>query len=104
MSHLIERMADMAGRTSALKQERMHLRLNKAVKKKIERAAAYAGKTASEFVLDSAVEAAERMLSRSEVITLSEADWNAFRDAILNPPPPTPALIEAAKRYRARVR
>jgi hypothetical protein len=36
-------------------------------------------------------------------IALSARDWDAFYDALLNPPEPNEKLIEAARRYRERV-
>jgi len=94
----------MASRTSALKHERMHLRLDRVAKRKIERAAAYAGKTTSDFVLSSVVDAADRILAQHETVTLSERDWDAFRDALMDPPPLTPAMRKAIKRYQSRSR
>lgn len=94
----------MATKTSALKQERMHLRLDRVAKRKIERAAAYAGKSTSDFVLSSVVDAADRVLAQNEAITLSEQDWNAFYESLMNPPPLTPTMRRAIKRYQARSR
>ena len=36
------------------------------------------------------------------VLYLSEKDWDAFMENINNPPPPSPHLIEAFKRYKER--
>ncbi len=68
-----------------LKKDRVHLRLDAASKRKLERAAAYEETTVSRFVLANAVAAAER-----------------FQDARLDPPEPNAMLREAARRYRAR--
>jgi uncharacterized protein (DUF1778 family) len=86
---------------AALKRERMHLRLDAPTKRKLERAAAYAQKTTTDFVLARALEAAERVIQDHERnVVLSEAAWEAFFDALLNPPKPNPALRTAFRRHR----
>ncbi len=91
-------MAAIAG----LKKDRMHLRLDATSKHKLERAAAYEETTVSRFVLANAVAAAERVIDSHERIVLSAPDWEAFHDALLNPPEPNAALRKAARRYRER--
>jgi uncharacterized protein (DUF1778 family) len=88
---------------SAVKRDRMHLRLDAKTKRKLERAAAYQKTTVSDFVLANAVAAAERVIDSHEKITLSAADWEIFYDALINPPEPNEKLKEAARRYRERV-
>lgn len=80
----------------------MHLRLDVRTKQKLERAAAYADTTVSDFVLANAVAAAERVIEAHEKITLSDVDWDAFYDALISPPEPTEKLKAAARRYRER--
>ena len=82
------------------KRERIHLRLDARSKRKLERAAAYEETSLSQFVLSNALQAAERVIKAREWITLSAADWDAFHDALLNPPEPNAALRQAARRYR----
>jgi uncharacterized protein (DUF1778 family) len=84
------------------KQDRMHLRLDAKTKRTLERAAAYAETTLSDFVLGNAVKAAERMIRSRERVTLSPVDWDVFHEALLNPPEPNAALRTAARRYRER--
>ena len=86
-----------------LKRDRMHLRLDAKTKRKLERAAAYEETSVSEFVLTNALAAAERVIDAHEKVTLSARDWDLFYDALTNPPEPSPALREAARRYRERV-
>ena len=45
-----------------VKQERMHIRLDTLSKQKLERAAAYAHKSLSEFVLGQALHAADEVI------------------------------------------
>lgn len=82
------------------KRESIHLRLDARSKRKLERAAAYEETSISQFVLSNALQAAERVIKARERITLSAADWDAFHDALLNPPEPNAALRQAARRYR----
>ncbi len=86
-----------------LKHQRMHLRLDIQSKYKLERAAAYEETTISRFVLSNAVAAAERVIEARERIVLSATDWDAFHEALLNPPTPNAALRRAAHRYRERM-
>ena len=86
-----------------MKRERMHLRLDAKSKRKLERAAAYEETSVSHFVLVNAVAAAERVIEAQERIILSATDWDAFHDALHNPPEPNAALRKAARRFRARV-
>jgi uncharacterized protein (DUF1778 family) len=89
--------------TQALKRDRMHLRIDAKTKQKLERAAAYADTTISDFVLANAVAAANRVIESREKITLPERDWAAFYAALLDPPAPNKKLRDAARRYRERV-
>ena len=89
--------------TANLKQARVHLRLDFKTKRKLERAAAYAETTMSAFVLANAVAAADRVIESHEQVTLAAPDWDAFHDALLDPPEPNAALRNAAKRYRGRI-
>ena len=82
-----------------LKHERMHLRLDAASKRKLERAAAYAHKSLSEFVLSKALAAAEEILEKHEQYVLVDADWEAFYQALKNPPNPNEALREGLRWY-----
>jgi len=81
----------------------MHLRLDATTKRKLERAAAYQATSVSDFVLANAVAAAERVIESYEKFTLSARDWDAFYDALINPPEPNEKLKKAARRYRERV-
>ena len=89
--------------TVRTKHERLHLRLDARSKRKLERAAAYEETTVSRFVLNNAVAAAERVIEARERMVLPATDWDAFHDALLDPPAPNPALRRAAKRYRGRI-
>lgn len=90
--------------TETAKQERMHIRLDALSKLKLERAAAYAHKSLSEFVLGQALHAADEVIYKHETLTLNEADWEAFLDALENPPKPSAKLKRAFAEHKMRVR
>ncbi len=85
---------------TTVKDGRMHLRLDSESKQKLERAAAYAHKSISEFVLGNAIEAAEKVIEEQEHITLSAPDWDLFFNALVDPPEPTDKLRAAFHDFR----
>jgi len=62
----------------------------------VKRASELQGRSVSDFVVD----AAQRAIEQSQIIRLSIEDQRAFADAILNPPPLTPAMERAIERHR----
>jgi uncharacterized protein (DUF1778 family) len=89
--------------TETAKQERMHIRLDTPSKQKLERAAAYAHKSLSEFVLGQALHAADEVIQEHETVVLDEADWSVFLDALDNPPKPNAKLRNAFASHKKRV-
>jgi uncharacterized protein (DUF1778 family) len=90
--------------TETAKQERMHIRLDTLSKQKLERAAAYAHKSLSEFVVGQALNAADEVIQENETIMLEDADWNVFLEALDNPPKPNAKLRQAFAEHKKRVR
>ncbi|MES2942182.1 MAG: DUF1778 domain-containing protein [Pseudomonadota bacterium] len=80
--------------TSSAESARINLRTSPEAKALIERAAAIMGSTVSSFMLQNAYEAASRVVTQQEMITLSDRDRDAFLRALDTPPEPTPALVE----------
>lgn len=70
-------------------------------KRLFERAAAIEGRSLTDFLLESARDAAKRAISRQETWHLTPEDQRVFVEALLNPPKPTKALREAVARYKA---
>ena len=89
--------------TETIKHQRMHIRLDTLSKQKLERAAAYAHKSLSEFVLGQALHAADEVIHEHETLTLNGADWEVFLDALDNPPRPNARLKRAFAEHRKRV-
>ncbi|MDP2811556.1 MAG: DUF1778 domain-containing protein [Rhodocyclaceae bacterium] len=71
---------------------RINLRTSHEAKALIERAAALMGTTMSGFMLQNAYEAAQRLITQHETITLSDRDRDTFLAALENSPEPTEAL------------
>lgn len=81
------------------KKERVQIRTDSYTKDKLQLAAAYTHKTVSEFVLSTSIAAADRVLAEHKTITLSAVDWDAFYDALLDPPGPNSKLRAAFRHY-----
>ncbi len=88
----------------SIKQQRMHIRLDSPSKQKLERAAAYVHKSLSEFVLGQALHAADEVIHEHEALTLNQADWDVFLDALENPPKPSAKLKHAFAEHKKRVK
>ncbi|MFZ4626457.1 MAG: DUF1778 domain-containing protein [Rhodoferax sp.] len=79
---------------------RINLRTSPEAKVLIERAAAIMGSTVSSFMLQTAHDAASRILTQRDILTLSDRDRDAFLDALDNPAEPTQALIDLMRLNR----
>lgn len=85
--------------------ERFSFRLEPEKKSIIERAAAARGLSLTDFAVQTLVREAQDVLQNEQVLTLSDADRDAFLKALDNPAPPTAKALRAAGRYKAaRVR
>ena len=66
--------------------EKLGLRLSRAAKKTLQAAATAERKSVSEFVLDTALNAAEERLPDRRTFTLDAKGWDAFTAALDVPP------------------
>jgi uncharacterized protein (DUF1778 family) len=80
---------------------RLEARISPDLKRRLEYAASLRGSTLTEFVVQSAQDAATRTIRENEVLVLSEDASMAFAEFLLNPPGPNLKAMEAAKRYKA---
>ena len=78
--------------TAEARTERVDLRMAPAMKRTLQMAAAVAGKTVSEFLLDSSLTAAYETLADRRVFHLDDAQWDAFENALSAPPADNPGL------------
>jgi len=74
------------------KSERVDLRMTPTAKRTLQRAAAVANKSVSEFLLDSSLSAAFETLADRRVFQLDEAQWAAFMAELDLPPRDNPRL------------
>lgn len=82
------------------KDDRLQIRVTVEAKTVLRRAANYRHATVSQFVLTTALAAAEKVIRENEAVTLSAADWKVFYDALSNPPAPNAALRKAFAKYQ----
>ena len=87
----------------AIKQERIHIRLDADTKTRLEKAARFVHKSLSEFVLSHALDSANTVIEEHEKINLTQKDWHIFLDALDNPPAPNNKLKEAFKLHKEHV-
>ncbi|MGA3024369.1 MAG: DUF1778 domain-containing protein [Bryobacteraceae bacterium] len=83
-----------------VKPARLEARITDDQKALFQHAADLTGRSLTDFVLSSAQEVAARTIREREVLTLSGLDRQAFLDALLNPPPPSRRLRQAASRFK----
>ena len=67
---------------STTRSEKLDLRLTPAAKQMLQRAAAAAQRSVSEFVLESALARADEALSERQRFGLDETQWQAFLTAL----------------------
>lgn len=93
----------MATANSPSKNARLEARITAAQKELIERAAAYEGRSVSDFVVATVQQAAKNVIQEHEVLRMNESQSRALVEALLNPPEPNEALHQAADEYRRDV-
>jgi uncharacterized protein (DUF1778 family) len=89
---------------TAQRQERISLRVSPRSKAALERAAAYADKTLTDFVIEVALQKADSVVREHEVIALSPAGWEEFQRMLLHPPKPNRRLKKAFAEHARIVR
>lgn len=85
---------------SALKKQRIDLRLTEDDKHMIEEAAAMTNQSISQFMVSTASERAAEVIDQHRRLLLNEESWNLVIDAITNPPTPSDRLKRAVNRLR----
>lgn len=90
--------------TATIKENRLHIRCDKQARQLLDKAAAYAHVSLSEFVLSHALASAEQVVQAHEAITLQPADFQAFLAALDEPAESNAALRRAFHRHSEQVR
>ncbi|MDR1710077.1 MAG: DUF1778 domain-containing protein [Candidatus Accumulibacter sp.] len=85
--------------TATLERGRITARVPLAVQKTLETAASLTGATLNQFVVQTALREAERIIEQERVIRLSRRDTEAFLAALDRPPPPNAALKAVLEDY-----
>lgn len=83
--------------------ERLEARISSDKKSLLKNAADLSGRTLTEFVINSACEAAVRIIQEYQQLHLSVKDRAVFVQALLNAPNPSDRLLQAAKKYKKDV-
>jgi uncharacterized protein (DUF1778 family) len=81
-------------------RERIDIRLRPQQKASIEKAAYIKGLTVTDFIVQHALEIAQRTIREYETWTLELPDAELFAEALMSPPSLGPRLTEAARRYK----
>ena len=74
------------------KSANIHIRIAPEKREMIDRAAHALGKTRSEFILDAVTRAAENTLLDQRMFSVDDTQWQAFLDALDEPPAKNDAL------------
>jgi uncharacterized protein (DUF1778 family) len=82
---------------AAVENNRYAMRIASDEKSRLMRAAALQKTDLKNFILRSALDAADEVIERAEIVKLSERDARLLLDLLDNPPPPNSRLIAAAK-------
>src|SRR5262245_65525375 len=90
-------IAAMSNRTTTA---RLEARLPAEVHALLKRAAEIEGRSLTDFVVAAASAAARKTIEETGMIRLSVEDQQRFAEALINPPPLTPALKRAFERHR----
>lgn len=85
------------------KDTRLHIRCDQETRRLLDKAAAYAHMSVSEFVLRHALKRAQSIVQAHEAITLSQNDFAAFLDALDTPATAKAALQRAFARHAKHV-
>jgi uncharacterized protein (DUF1778 family) len=92
-----------APKKTAQKIERLEARVSSDMKALCQKAATIQGRSLTDFVVNSAVEAATRIVRENEFVELSRRDRMAFVEALLDPPAPNARLRKAMRRHNRMV-
>lgn len=96
-------MSSLSTKTNPDKKARLEARISQEQKEMVVEAARLTGRSLTDFVVSSVVEAAQRTIQAQQILELSERDRRFFVETLLNPPPPSEKLRQSAKRYQERM-
>ena len=82
------------------KKARLEARITPEQKELVIEAARITGRSLTDFVVNTVVEAAKQTIREQQILQLSKKDRLFFVETILNPPKPTKKLKDSAQKYR----
>lgn len=82
------------------KTERVTARISEEVKLLLMQAAELSGATLNQFLVQAALEKAQRMIEQEKIIRLSMQDTAWFFNALDNPPQPNAKLLKAVAAHQ----
>lgn len=82
-----------------IKKARLEARISTQQKEIIIEAARITGRSLTDFIVSTVVEAAQETIRQQQIFQLSEKDRLFFVETILNPPLPTEKLKTSAQKY-----
>jgi uncharacterized protein (DUF1778 family) len=85
------------------KQGRITARVPQTVQERLQQAADLMGATLNQFLVEAAVEKAEKIIERERMIALFRQDAAMFVKLLDNPGKPNKALSKALERYKKKV-
>ena len=88
---------------STAKTARLEARITAEQKELIELAAAYEGRSVSDFVVGTVHDAAKAIIQEHEMLRLNQSQTRTFVETLLNPPEANEALQQAAREYHRDV-
>jgi uncharacterized protein (DUF1778 family) len=86
--------------TGQERSERLEARVTRTQKALFKKAAELQGRTLSDFIVQAASEAANRVVEQHQLITLTAEEQAVFVEALLNPPKKAPRLGAASRRHQ----
>jgi len=86
------------------KLARLASRCTSEQKIKLQRAAELTGSSLTDFLINTLIEKADKVIKKYYVIDLSLKDQIAFADTLLNPPAPNKALLKAKQYHKKLIR
>lgn len=95
-------MLDTDKTSDKTRNARLEARVPSDQKDLFQRAATLAGRTLSEFVIESTQKAAAKVIQEHDLIRLSREEQIAFVSALLTPSEPGARLRQAAESYRQK--
>ena len=83
-------------------RDRITARVSRSIALKLQEAADLSGATLNQFLIQSALEKAEKIIDREKTIHFSQTDAALLINMLDNPSKPNAALIRAFERFKVR--